>query len=160
MPTGTPARLLVMSDSPTSSATQPKSAHTAGLQKALVQGVLALIVLVLLSAVIWYAVDGMPGLWGALLGAAIGGVFVLLTVVVVIATANTSPTVAGAVLLGTWLLKLIVAIGAVAALKPLDFYSRPAFALTIVIAMVVVLATESVAIIRHRAPAVEPLPEP
>ena len=102
----------------------------------------------------------MPGLWGALLGAAIGGVFVLLTVVVVIATANTSPTVTGAVLLGTWLLKLIVAIVAVAALKPLDFYSRPAFALTIVIAMVVVLATESVAIIRHRAPAVEPVPEP
>lgn len=149
-----------MSNSPTPPAEPVKSAHTVGLQKALISGVVALIALVILSAVIWYAVDGMPGLWGALLGAAIGGVFVLLTVVVVIATANTSPTVTGAVLLGTWLLKLIVAIVAVAALKPLDFYSRPAFALTIVIAMVVVLATESVAIIRHRAPAVEPLPEP
>lgn len=148
-----------MSDSPTSPATPPTSAHTVGLQKALIQGVIALLVLVLLSAVIWYAVAGIEGLWGALLGAAIGGVFVLLTVVVVLATANTSPTVTGAVLMGTWLLKLIVAIAAVAALKPLDFYSKPALALTIVIAMVVVLATESVAILRHRAPAVEPIPE-
>ncbi|MBR7513571.1 hypothetical protein KC219_25765, partial [Mycobacterium tuberculosis] len=83
-------------------------------------------------------VDGRSGLWGALLGAAIGGVFVLLTAVVVIATARTSPQVTGAVLLGTWLLKLIVAHWVVAALKPLDFYSKPAFATTIVVAMVVV----------------------
>ncbi|MDV8000554.1 hypothetical protein [Rhodococcus sp. IEGM 1408] len=135
-----------------------ESAHTAGLRKALALGAVALVVLMMLSAGLWAALDGTPGLWGALLGAAIGGVFVLLTAVVVVATARTSPTVTGAVLLGTWLLKLIVAIGLVAALKPLDFYSKRAFALTIVVAMVVVLATETVAIIRHPAPSVEPVP--
>ncbi|HMT51297.1 hypothetical protein [Dietzia sp. UBA5065] len=134
-----------------------ESAHTAGLRKALTLGTAALAVLMLLSAGLWGALDGTPGLWGALLGAAIGGVFVLLTAVVVVATAQTSPNVTGAVLLGTWLLKLIVAIGVVAALKPLDFYSRRAFALTLVVAMIVVLATETVAIIRHKAPAVEPV---
>lgn len=136
-----------------------ESAHTAGLRKALALGTVALLVLMILSAGLWAALDGTPGLWGALLGAAIGGVFVLLTAVVVVATARTSPTVTGSILLGTWLLKLIVAIGLVAALKPLDFYSPRAFVLTIVIAMVVVLATETVAIIRHPAPAVEPVPE-
>jgi hypothetical protein len=143
-----------MTDTPTQPA---ESAHTAGLRKALALGTVALVVLMMLSAGVWFALDGTPGLWGALLGAAIGGAFVLLTAVVVVATARTSPTVTGAVLLGTWLLKLIVAIGVVAALKPLDFYSRPAFALTLVIAMVVVLATETLAIIRNPAPAVEPV---
>ena len=119
-------------------------------------GAAALAVLMVISAGLWWAVDGRSGLWGALLGAAIGGVFVLLTAVVVIATARTSPQVTGAVLLGTWLLKLIVAIGVVAALEPLDFYSKPAFATTIVVAMVVVLASETVAILRTRAPYVEP----
>lgn len=133
-----------------------ESAHTAGLRRAVAFGAGALLVLMALSAALWWAVDGTPGLWGALLGAALGGVFVLLTAIVVIATARTSPQVTGAVLLGTWLLKLIVAIGVVAALKPLDFYSRRAFALTIVVAMVVVLASETVAVLRTRAPYVEP----
>lgn len=133
-----------------------ESAHTTGLRKAVALGAGALVVLMVASAGVWTAVDGRPGLWGALLGAAIGGAFVLLTAIVVIATARTSPQVAGAVLLGTWLLKLIVAIGAVAALKPLDFYSKRAFALTIVVAMVVVLASETIAVVRTRAPYVEP----
>lgn len=133
-----------------------ESAHTAGLRRAVTLGAGALAVLMILSALLWWALDGTPGLWGALLGAAIGGTFVLLTAIVVIATARTSPQVTGAVLLGTWLLKLIAAIVAVAALKPLDFYSRRAFALTIVVAMVVVLASETIAILRTRAPYVEP----
>lgn len=142
-----------MTDSPDQTT---ESAHTAGLRRAVAFGAGALLVLMALSAALWWAVDGTPGLWGALLGAALGGVFVLLTAIVVIATARTSPQVTGAVLLGTWLLKLIVAIGVVAALKPLDFYSRRAFALTIVVAMVVVLASETVAVLRTRAPYVEP----
>jgi len=133
----------------------PTNPHTAGLRRAVALGAAALAVLMVLSALGWYLVDGTPGLWGALVGAAIGGVFVLLTGVVVLATAHTSPQVTGAVLLGTWLLKLVVAIAVVAAIKPLDFYSKRALALTIVLAMVVVLASETVAILRTRAPYVD-----
>lgn len=135
------------------------SAHTAGLRKAVRLGALGLLVLTVVSLLVWGLVDALPGVWGALMGAAIGGAFVLTTAVVVIATARTSPTTAGAVLLGTWLLKLIVAIGVVAALEPLDFYSDRAFAVTLVIAMVVVLASETAAILRTRAPYVEPVEE-
>lgn len=136
--------------------TPAESAHTAGLRKAVALGAAALGVLMVLSALLWWAIDGTPGLWGALLGAAIGGMFVLTTAIVVIATAGTSPQVTGAVLLGTWLLKLIVALGVVAVLEPMDFYSRPAFAVTIVVALVIVLASETLAVLRTRAPYVEP----
>lgn len=137
-----------------------ESAHTIGLRKAVALGAIALVVLMALSAGLWTVVDGTPGLWGAVMGAAIGGVFVLLTAIVVIATSRTSPQVTGAVLLGTWLLKLIVAIGVVAALKPHDFYSDRAFAITVVVAMIVVLTSETLAIVRNPAPTVEPTDGP
>lgn len=133
-----------------------ESAHTAGLRRAVTLGGVALAVLMVVAALVWWLIDGTPGLWGALLGAAIGGVFVLLTAVVVIATARTTPQITAAVLLGTWLLKLVVAIGVVAALRPLEFYSRRAFAVTIIVAMVVVLASETMAVLRTQAPYVEP----
>src|SRR5699024_10991977 len=97
-------RLRGMDDTPGHDAPghQVESAHTIGLRRAVTLGAAALAVLMVISAGLWWAVDGRSGLWGALLGAAIGGVFVLLTAVVVIATARTSPQVTGAVLLGTW----------------------------------------------------------
>lgn len=143
-------------DAPDQHPESTESAHTAGLRRAVALGAAALAVLMVLSAGLWWAIDGTPGLWGALLGAGIGGAFVLFTAIVVIATAKTSPQVTGAVLLGTWLLKLIVALGALFALRPMDFYSRRALALTLVVAMVVVLASETLAILRTRAPYVEP----
>lgn len=138
-------------------ADQPaESAHTAGLRKAVRLGSLALVVLAVVSAVVWTLVDGTPGLWGALMGAAIGGAFVLTTAIVVIATARSAPQTTAAVLLGTWLLKLLVAMGVVAVLDGYDFYSRPALAVTIIAALIVVLAGETWAILKTRAPYVEP----
>lgn len=132
------------------------SAHTAGLRKAVLLGAVGLAALTVVSVLVWGLVDGLPGVWGALLGAAIGGAFVLTTAVVVIATARTAPTTTAAVLLGTWLLKLVIVIGVVAALRPHDFYAPTAFAVTIIAAMVVVLAAETWAILKNRAPYVEP----
>src|SRR5699024_6210456 len=129
-----PARLAVMTDAADAPA---ESAHTTGLRKAVLFGALALIVLAVVSVGVWAAVDRLPGVWGALMGAAVGGAFVLTTAIVTIATARSAPQTAAAVLLGTWLLKLVVVIGVVAALRPLEFYSKPAFAVTIVVAMVV-----------------------
>lgn len=80
----------------------------------------------------------------------------LTTAVVVIATARSAPQTTAAVLLGTWLIKLLVAIVVVAVLDRFDFYSRPAFAVTIILALVVVLAGETWAILKTRTPYVEP----
>ena len=100
----------------------------------------------------------MPGVWGALLGAAVGGGFVLFTAVVVLATANSEPTTLAAVLLGSWLLKLILAIVVMVVLRGMDFYSRGTFVAVIALAVVGLLAVETRAVLGAKDPYVEPLP--
>lgn len=146
-----------MTDTPAPADLPAESPHTAALRRAVRLGAVALVVLAVISAVVWTLVDGTPGLWGALMGAGIGGAFVLTTAIVVIATARSAPQTTAAVLLGTWLLKLVLAIGVVAVLDRFDFYSRPAFAVTIIAALIVVLAGETWAILKTRAPYVEPV---
>lgn len=145
-----------MSETPATPDQPAPSPHTAGLRTAVRLGAFALLVLAVVSAIVWTFVDGVPGLWGAAMGAAIGGAFVLITAIVVIATAGAAPQTTAAVLLGTWLLKLIVAIGVVALLERFDFYSRMAFAVTIIAALVVVLAAETWGILKTKTPYVEP----
>ena len=114
----------------------------APLKRALKLGSGALVVLTIVSLVAWGAARDLPGIWGVLLGAAIGGSFVLLTVVSVLATANTTPSTTMAVVLGSWLVKLLVLIGLLMWLRTMDFYDTPALAVTMIAALVVVLATE------------------
>lgn len=146
-----------MSETPAPSRQPAPDPQNAGLRTAVRLGGLALVALAVISAVAWGLADGTPGLWGALMGAAIGGAFVLITAIVVIATAGVAPQTTAAILLGTWLLKLVVAIGVVAVIDRFDFYSRPAFAVTIVAALVVVLAAETWGILKTRTPYVEPV---
>lgn len=119
-------------------------------------GILGLLALTVVASVIGVLVAGMPGLWGALLGAAVGGGFILFTALGVLLTAKLPAMTAGAVLLGTWLLKLILAIAAMALLKPLDFYSKGALVLTIVFALIIVLGAETYGVVSQRALYVEP----
>ena len=149
-----------MSETPATTDLSDPSPQNAGLRTALRFGGLALAVLGVVSASCWGFVDGVPGLWGAVLGAAVGGAFVLTTAIVVMATAGSAPQTTAAILLGTWLLKLAVAIGVVAVLARFDFYSRNAFAVTIIAALVVVLAAETLGVIRTRTPYVEPVEPP
>ncbi|MCT1683714.1 hypothetical protein [Corynebacterium appendicis] len=114
----------------------------APLKRALKLGSGALVVLTIVSLAAWGAARDLPGIWGVLLGAAIGGSFVLLTVVSVLATANTTPSTTMAVVLGSWLVKLLVLIGLLMWLRTMDFYDTPALAVTMIAALVVVLATE------------------
>ena len=114
-------------------------------------GALGLVALTVVSAVISVLVAGMPGLWGALIGAAVGGGFILFTALGVLLTSRLPAMTAGAVLLGTWLLKLILAIVVMALLKPLDFYSKGALVLTIVFALVIVLGAETYGVVSQRA---------
>lgn len=145
-----------MSETPATTDQPAPSPQNAGLRTAVRLGGLALVVLAVISAIVWTLVDGVPGLWGAVMGAAIGGAFVLTTAVVVMATARSAPQTTAGILLGTWLLKLIIAIGVVALIERFDFYSRPAFAVTIVAALIVVLAAETWGILKTKTPYVEP----
>lgn len=114
----------------------------APLKRALKLGGWALVALTIVSLAVWGGMRDLPGIWGVLLGAAIGGGFVLLTVVSVLLTSNTTPATTMTVVLGSWLVKLLVLMGILAWLRTMTFYDTTAFAVTIIAALVVVLATE------------------
>lgn len=105
-------------------------------------GLIALGVLTVISLLVWGGKEGMPGVWGVVLGAAIGGGFVLLTVVSVLVTARSTPTMTGAVVMFGWLAKIVVLILILLAIKDLSFYDTMAFFVTVVLALIVTLGAE------------------
>ncbi|MFD4461354.1 hypothetical protein [Nocardia sp. NPDC058480] len=124
----------------------------APLRAALRYGLIGLGVLVVVSVAIASAVAGMPGLWGALFGAAIGGGFILTTVVAVLLGAKLPPTMAGAVMLVSWVGKMLVALLVILVLNQFDFYSRPALFFTVVGALLIVLGAETYGVVSQKVP--------
>ncbi|ALA67095.1 hypothetical protein [Corynebacterium lactis] len=105
-------------------------------------GAIALGMLTVLSLLVWGGKNGMAGVWGVLLGAAISGSFVLLTVLGVLFTAKTSPTTTLAVVMGGWLLKIVILIGVLIIIRNLQFYDHLTFFVTVVLTLVVTLGAE------------------
>nr|WP_304503623.1 hypothetical protein [Corynebacterium lemuris] len=113
-------------------------------------GTIALVAITIISLAVWGGVRELPGIWGVLIGAAIGGGFVLLTAASVLFTSSTNPATTGAVVLGSWLLKIVVLIIVLALIRDLTFYDRTALLVTTVLALIIVLATEVWGVITAR----------
>lgn len=94
------------------------------LLRALRFGTLALLALLIISLMAWGAVSGAPGLWAVLMGVGIGGGFVLLTAISVLATSNSTPTTTMAVVLGGWLIKMVVIVLILLGLRTQRFTTR------------------------------------
>ena len=124
--------------------------HRRPLVRALRLGSSALLVVTIISLMSWGGYQGLPGIWGVLIGAAIAGGFLLVTVASVLLTASTTPTTTGAVVLGTWLMKVIVVLMVLVLIRDLTFYSHVAFFVTLLVALIVVLATEAYGVITSR----------
>jgi hypothetical protein len=124
----------------------------APLRAALRYGLVGLVVLTVLAVAIAGAVSGVSGVWGALLGAAIGGGFILTTAAVVLFGAKLPPTTAGLVMLVSWAGKLLVAMVVIAILNQFDFYDRVALFLTVIGALVIVLGAETYGVLRQKVP--------
>lgn len=105
-------------------------------------GLIGLVAVTVLSLIGWGWAQGMPGIWGVLMGAAIGGGYVLLTALSVLITANTSTGFTGAVVLGGWLVKLAAVLLILVMIEGLTFYHTTAFVVTLLIALFVVIGTE------------------
>ena len=105
-------------------------------------GAIALVVITIASLAIWGGIAGLPGIWGVLIGAAIGGGFVLLTALSVLVTSGSTPSTTMAVVLGGWLIKIVVLILVLLLIRDLDFYHTMAMFVTVVLALLVVLGTE------------------
>lgn len=130
----------------------PVPGPDAPLKAALRYGVIGLIVLIVLSVAIATAVAGLPGLWGALIGAAIGGGFILTTAAVVLFGAKLPPSTAGLVMLATWVGKMLVALIVIGVLQRFDFYDRIALFLTVVGSLLIVLGAETYGVLRQKVP--------
>ena len=124
--------------------------HRRPLVRALRLGSSALLVVTIVSLMSWGGYQGLPGIWGVLIGAAIAGGFLLVTVASVLLTASTTPTTTGAVVLGTWLMKVIVVLMVLVLIRDLTFYSHVAFFVTLMVTLIVVLATEAYGVITSR----------
>ncbi|HZK31856.1 MAG TPA: hypothetical protein VFC72_02980 [Corynebacterium sp.] len=116
--------------------------HRRPLLRALKYGGIGLVIVTLISLAAWGAAQGLPGIWGVLIGAAIGGGYVLLTALSVLVTANTSTGAAGAIVLGGWLVKLVLVMIIFIALDGLTFYHQWAFVVTLLVALIVVMVAE------------------
>lgn len=120
------------------------------LKRALRFGSIALVAITIISLVVWGGMRGMPGIWGVLVGAGIGGGFVLLTVRSVLAASKTSPTNTIIVVMGSWLIKLLVLIVILAVIRDMDFYDKMALFVTVVLALIATLGTEAWGVVSAR----------
>ena len=105
-------------------------------------GSIALAIVTVASFVVWGGLRDLAGMYGVMIGAAIGGGFVLLTAVSVLVTTKTSPSTTMAVVLGGWLLKILLLIVVLMFIRDLEFYDTMAMFITVVLALIVVLGTE------------------
>ncbi|AKE41644.1 hypothetical protein UL82_07410 [Corynebacterium kutscheri] len=138
------------SNSSTSTQDTDFTDHRRPLIRALRIGARSLLVFTILSLMGWGAVSGLPGIWGVLIGAAIGGGFVLLTALSVLVAADTSAATTGIIVLGGWLIKIVVFIAILALIRDLTFYDNIAMFVTVVTALVITLAAETWAVITTR----------
>lgn len=126
------------------------------MRRVLVVAGLGLAVLIPLATGLGWLIGGSTVAWGLLLGLAIPAVFFGFSVLVALATARLSAGAFGAVVLGSWLVKMIALIGALALLRDATFYSKPAFMGAFAAGVIGWLAAEWAVVTRTRTPYVEP----
>jgi hypothetical protein len=105
---------------------------------------------------IGYLVAGLPGVWGALIGAGIALLFSGTTTLSMLKTSDAAPGRMMAVIMGTWLGKLVVVIVLLAVLRGLDFYDRYVLAVVVAVAVIGSALLDYRAVARGRVPYVSP----
>jgi hypothetical protein len=124
-------------------------------RSALRKGLLAWAVLTVALSAIGFMVSGESGVWGALLASVLAGSFFAVTGIVAALTVNLDVQYLGFAVLGSWLLKIVVLLGALFWLRGQDFYDRPIFFITLLLETVVLLILEAVLVTRAPVPYVE-----
>ncbi|MEV0892759.1 hypothetical protein ACFWEJ_06975 [Promicromonospora sp. NPDC060204] len=116
--------------------------------------------LAVLGSLVGLLVAGLPGLWGALIGAALAAFFCATTVWSMLYTVGKGPAAMGAVVMGSWLAKMVVLIVVLVIITQFDFYDR------VVLFVVLLLGAVGSALLDYRAvrngrlPYVEPETQP
>ena len=130
--------------------------HKQSAKTALTVGLVAWMGLTAVAVAIGAAIAGKPGVWAAVIGSGIAGVFFLLTAGVAVVTSAMNPAYLGGAILGSWLIKIIVLMGVLAWLRNEDFYHRGILFGTLIVTTFGMLILESVLVTRAKVPYVEP----
>ncbi|MGB3301373.1 hypothetical protein [Gordonia sp. (in: high G+C Gram-positive bacteria)] len=128
----------------------------APLRAGLAYGLKGLGILIVAGLLIWWPWKGIPGLWGVLVGAGIGGGFILVTVITILLTSKASPTIVMGSLMGGFLVKVIIVIGVTATIKDMDFYNKGALVSMLLGAIVLVLGGELYGVLKTQQSYVVP----
>lgn len=107
---------------------------------------------IVVAAVIAVSVVGMPGLWGALVGGAIGLFLSLLTILLMRQSADFPPMVVMAVAMGGFVVKLVVLLLMVVALRDVTALHTYSLGLTLLASIIAWAAAEVVAFRRTQIP--------
>jgi hypothetical protein len=107
-------------------------------------------------ALLGWLADGTAGVLGALLGLALPAAFFGVTALVDSSTRHLPPSTTGAVVLVSWLVKLVVLVVVMILVDSSSAWSRPVFAVVFLLATVAWLALEAWLVIRTRQPYVVP----
>ncbi|HEY0186401.1 MAG TPA: hypothetical protein VGC67_02835 [Cellulomonas sp.] len=119
--------------------------------------VLLVVVVTVLGVGIGALVAGTPGVWGALIGAGLALVFSGATTVSMLRTAHSSPSTMMAVVMGTWLGKIVLVVVLLAVLRGMDFYDRYVLAAVVAAATIGSAVVDLLAVSRGRVPYVAPV---
>ena len=144
------------SASPDSASPDPPSPWLARPAVAARTGLLALAAGTPLAGLLGLLLGGRPGAVGALLGALVPAVVLLLTWGAVELGARRSSTTFAGLLMGSYLLKLVGVGVVLAVVRDVEGSSRTALGLSAVVGLMLTLVVEAVVVTRTRAPYVEP----
>lgn len=143
-------------DSPGGETAETEYDSLAPLKTGLRYGIWGLGILTVLGLLIFWPKDGLPGLWGVLIGAGVGGAFILITAVVILTSVNLKPSATMAAVMGSWFLKMVAVLVVMAILREMDFYSKPALVTMLIGTIIAVLGSEVWGVMSTPTPYVEP----
>lgn len=114
--------------------------------------------LVVIGGGIGLVASGTAGLWGALLGAGIALIFSAATPLSMLLTAASTIQRMTAVVMATWLVKVVLVIVALVVLRGMDFYDSRVFGIVLLLGVAASALLDYRAVVRHRVPYVTPDP--
>ncbi|MGO1397686.1 MAG: hypothetical protein ACTHVY_08135 [Brevibacterium yomogidense] len=121
----------------------------------IISGALIAVAIGTIASFVGALLTGLPGVWGALIGAVVAFAFFAITAVVMYFTAESSPTTMAAGVLGGFLVKIVGFMGVGIALRGRDFYDPWTLFLTLAVAAIASLIADVVIVQRARLPFVD-----
>ena len=112
--------------------------------------------LAILGSLVGLLVAGVAGLWGGLIGAALAAFFCATTVWSMLYTVGKGATAMGAVVMGSWIAKMVVLVAVLAVLTRFDFYDRVVLFVVLLLGAVGSALLDYRAVKNGRVPYVEP----